>query len=77
MPLRTRLARAVVATLIIVSALVSVGITAPADAPFSIGLRAIFLGIDVDIKIGTAHIRFNWSAIPLTSPTTKSASTLL
>jgi hypothetical protein len=75
--LRNWLARTVAATLIFVSALVSVGLTAPAEAPFVIRVRAIFLGLDVDIKIGTAHVGFNWSAIPLTQATTKRSAALL
>jgi hypothetical protein len=53
-----------VGTLIIFTALVSVGLTAPADGPFSIGLHAVFLGLDLDIKLGSQHVRYTWSAIP-------------
>ena len=92
MPLRTRLARTLVGTLIVFAALVSVGLTAPADGPFTIGVRPVFLrldpasiaesrahalGLDVDIKFGTLHLHFAWSAIPLTPATTKPAGTLL
>ena len=92
MPLRTRLARALAGTLIVVAALVSVGLTAPADGPFTIGVRPAFfrldaealaesrahaLGVDVDIKFGTLHLHFQWSAIPLTPATTKARGTLL
>ena len=87
MPLRTRLARTLVGALIVLAALVSVGLTAPADGPFAIGLRPAFfrldaesrahaLGLDVDIKFGTAHLHFKWSAIPLTPATTNSPGTL-
>ena len=91
MPLRTRFARTLVGTLIVLAALVSVGLTAPADGPFAIDLRPAFfrldaaslaesrahaLGLDVDIKFGTAHLHFKWSAIPLTPATTKSPGTL-
>ena len=92
MPLRTRLARTLVGTLIVFAALVSVGLTAPADGPFTIGVRPVFfrldpasiaesrahaLGLDVDIKFGTLHLHFAWSAIPLTPATTKPTGTLL
>ena len=92
MPLRTRLARTLIGTLIVFVALVSVGLTAPADGPFTIGVRPAFfrldaealaesrahaLGLDVDIKFGTLHLHLEWSAIPLTPVTTKSAGTLL
>jgi hypothetical protein len=62
------------------AALISVGITAPDDAAFTIGIRPVFLrveaaaiaesraralGLDVDIKVWTLHLHFAWSAIPL------------
>jgi len=90
--LRTRLARTFVGTLIALVALVSVGLTAPADGPFTIDLHPAFfridpeavaesrahaLGLDVDIKFGTIHLHFKWSAIPLAPATTKSPGTLL
>jgi hypothetical protein len=90
--LRTRLARTIVGTLIALAAFVSVGLTAPADGPFTIGLHPVFfrldpeavaesrahaLGLDVDIKLGTVHLHFKWSAIPLAPATTKSPETLL
>jgi hypothetical protein len=90
--LRRRLARTIVGTLIALAALVSVGLTAPADGPFTIDLRPAFfrldpeavaesrahaLGLDVDIKLGTVHLHFKWSAIPLVPKTTKSPETLL
>jgi hypothetical protein len=91
-PLRTRLARTLVGTLILVAALVSVGLTAPADGAFTIDIQPVFLrldpasiaesrahalGLNVDIKFGTMHLHFKWSAIPLTPATTKSSGTLL
>jgi hypothetical protein len=90
--LRTRLARTIVGTLIALAAFVSVGLTAPADGPFTIGLHPVFfqldpeavaesrahaLGLDVDIKLGTVHLHFKWSGIPLAPATTKSPETLL
>ena len=92
MPVRTRLARTLFGTLIVFAAFVSVGLTAAADGPFTIGLRPAFfrldaealaesrahaLGLDVDIKLGTLHLHFTWSAIPLTPATTKAPGTLL
>ena len=76
MSLRARIGRTVAGTLILLIALVSVGLTSPADGPFSIGIRAMFLGIDIDIKVGAAHLRYNWSAIPLPAATTKTPDTL-
>jgi len=90
--LRTRLARTIVGTMIVLVAFVSVGLTAPANGPFSIGLHPAFfrldpdavaesrahaLGLDVDIKLGTVHLHFKWTAIPLAPATTKPPETLL
>ena len=70
-PLRTRLARALVATLIVFTALVAVGVTAPAEAPFTIAIRPVFitLGLDIDIKVWSVHLHFAWSALPSASTT--------
>ena len=92
MPLRTRLARTLVATLIACAALVSVGLSAPADGPFTIDVQPVFLpldpaaiaesrahalGLNVDIKFATRHLHFKWSTIPLAPATTKSPGALL
>lgn len=92
MSCRTRVARTLAATLIVFAALVSVGLTAPADAPFTIDVQPMFmrldpaaiaesrahaLGLDLDIRFGRLHLHYQWSAIPLTPTTTKSAGTLL
>lgn len=71
MPFRTRIARALAATLILVIALTAVGITAPADAPFTIAIHPVLvnLGIDIDIKVWTMHVHFAWSALPPASST--------
>jgi hypothetical protein len=92
---RQRIARTLIGTLIVVAACVAVGVTAPADGPFSIGIRPVFLqldadaaigsragllGIDVDITLGTLHLHFGWSAIPLAAlipASTKTATNLL
>jgi len=70
-PFRTRLLRFVAATLIIFIALAGVGLTAPADAPFTIGIRPVLanLGVDVDVKIWTLHLHFSWSALPSSTKT--------
>ena len=77
MPFRTRAARTLAGTLIALAALVSVGLTAPADAPFRIAVRAVFFGLDVDITCGTRHLHLGWSANPLSPATTKLTGTLL
>jgi hypothetical protein len=76
--LRARLAQTLVAALIVFTSLVAVGITAPAEAPFTISIRPVFLtlGVDVDIKVWSAHLHFAWSAIPSAS-STKSSGTLI
>jgi hypothetical protein len=39
--------------------------------------RARALGVDVDVKIGSMHMHFGWSAIPISSLTTNKAAPLL
>jgi len=53
------------ATLLLCTALVSVGLTAPADGPFSISIRPILLrlAIDIDVKFGPRHFHARWSAL--------------
>jgi hypothetical protein len=82
-----------VGTLILVAACVSVGLTAPAGGPFTIAVRPVFLrldealdesraralGLDIDVKLGTIHLHFGWSAIPLArlSPASTNVATSL
>jgi hypothetical protein len=95
MTLRRRLARTFAAALIVVAACISVGLTSPAGGPFTIKVRPVFLrlddaavaesragalGLEVDIKLGAAHLHFGWSAISLAelpAPSTPGCSTLL
>jgi len=72
-PLRKRLARTLIAVVIVFSSLVAVGMTAPAEAPFTISLRPVFatLGFNLDIKVWTVHVHFTWSALPTASASTK------
>ena len=78
--------------LVLFTALVSVGLTAPADGPFSIVITPVFvrldgtaiaesraraLGFDVDIKIGSLRMHLGWSAVPISRLTTNSPSGLL
>jgi len=91
-PLRSRIVRVLVGTVILFTALVSVGMTAPADGPFTIDVHPVFmrldaaaiaasgahaLGLNVDVKFGTMHLHYTWSAIPLTPATTKPGPALL
>jgi hypothetical protein len=85
--IRRRLARTAAGTLIVLAALISVGITAPPDGPFTIDVKPVFLrldptalaesrasalGLDVDIKIGAVHLHFAWSAVPMAALTPSS-----
>ena len=75
MPLRFRFAQALLAIVIGCTALAAVGLTAPADAPFSIVVRPVFvsLGVDVDVKVWSLHLHFAWSALPPAAASTKAA----
>jgi hypothetical protein len=78
--LRRCLARIVLTLLIATTALASVGLTAPADAVFSIAVqpslfrldpvaldqsRAHILGLDIDIRLGSMHLHVGWPGVPL------------
>ena len=78
--LRQRFTHIFAVTLLALAALISVGLTAPADGPFTIGITPVFLrldaaavaesraralGLDLDIKLWTLHLHFAWSAIPM------------
>ena len=64
--LRSWIVRIVMGALVVFTALVSVGLTAPADSPFTIAVRPVVvrLGVDVDVKVGSAHLHLGWSALP-------------
>ena len=72
MPARPPIIRRFVAALVIAIAVVTVGLTASSDSPFTISVHTAFLrlGIDVDITLGSLHLNASWSAIPSsTKPT--------
>jgi hypothetical protein len=84
--------RTVMGVLVLFTALVSVGLTAPADGPFSIVITPVFvrldrtaiaesraraLGFDLDVKIGSMHMHLGWSAVPISSLTTNPQPGLL
>lgn len=86
------LSRVLMGLLVLVTAVGAVGLTAPADGPFSIAFHPVFvrldpaaiaesraraLGFDVDIKIGSMHLHLSWSAVPISSPTTNKQADLL
>jgi hypothetical protein len=72
-----------VVVLVASTAFMAVGLSAPADGPFSIAIqpvlwrvdpaaiaesRASAFGIDIDVKLGPMHMHVSWSALPLSSP---------
>ena len=66
MAVRQPLVKALGAALVFAIALITVGLSAAADGPFTIVVRPVFvrLGIDVNIKLGSLHLHANWSALP-------------
>jgi len=73
--LRHRMLHAAVATAVLVTASVAVGLTSPADSPLSITIHPVFLrletspcgqprprilAVDVEMKIGTLHAHAGW-----------------
>ena len=72
MPARSpAFAKSLAALLTLIVALVTVGLTASADGPFTIAIQPVFLrlGVDLDVKIGSMHVHATWSALP--EPSTK------
>jgi hypothetical protein len=80
-----------VSAAILFTAFLAVGLTAPADGPFSLAIRPVFmridpaslaearariLGLEVDMKLGSMHLHLGWSAIPLVPASTKPTATL-
>jgi hypothetical protein len=63
---RKTVSRLLLATLIVLTAFVSVGLTAPADGLFSISIRPVLirLALDIDVKFGSTHFHTRWSALP-------------
>jgi len=76
---RRWVARILVGLAIAMTALASVGLTAPADGVFAITIhptlvrvdstplleqaRARFLGVDIEIKVGSMQLHFGWALI--------------
>jgi hypothetical protein len=89
--LRKHVTRILLGVAICVTALVSVGLTAPSDSPFSIAIEPVFLrvdaaaieesraralGFDVDVKLGQFHLHVGWSAISLLPGSTNPGANL-
>jgi hypothetical protein len=55
----------IVAAIVLVVAVITVGMTAADDQPFTIAVRPVFLtlGVDVDVKVGALHLHASWSAL--------------
>ena len=66
MAVRKTVSRLLLAALIVLTAFVSVGLTAPADGLFSISIRPVLirLALDIDVKLGSMHFHTRWSALP-------------
>ena len=88
---RKHVTRALIGVAILFTALISVGLTAPADGPFTLAIHPVFLrmdptalpesraralGVDVDVTLGPLHLHAAWSAIPLAQPSTEPGSSL-
>jgi hypothetical protein len=71
----------------LIAALISVGLAAPADGVFSIDVTPVFLhldaaavgeprpsalGLDIEIRIWTLHLHYAWSAVPMAALTPSS-----
>ena len=65
MAFRRQLAQFALAVLMLVTALLSVGLTASSDSIFSIRVQPVLFGVDIDVKVGSAHTHFSWSAFRL------------
>jgi hypothetical protein len=87
----THVTRLLVGLVILSTAAIAVGLTAPADGIFSIAVQPVFmrvdplaiaesrasaLGVDIDVKLGAMHMHLGWSAIPLSPGSTDTASDL-
>jgi hypothetical protein len=63
---RQPLVKGFIAALAMAVAVLTVGLTASAESPFSISVHTAFLrlGVDVDIRLGSFHLHASWSALP-------------
>jgi hypothetical protein len=63
---RRTLMNSLMALAVLITAVITVGLTASTNSPFSISLHPVImrLGIDLDVKIGTLHLHAGWSALP-------------
>jgi hypothetical protein len=63
---RRSVCNVLLAAIVLLASIVTVGLTASTASPFFITLRPAFarLGIDLDVKIGTLHLHAGWSLLP-------------
>ena len=54
------------AAIVLLASIVTVGLTASTASPFFITLRPVIarLGVDLDVKVGTVHLHAGWSLLP-------------
>src|SRR5262249_20091687 len=89
--LRHSIGRLIAGAAILFTALMAVGLTSPADSPFSIAIKPVFMhvdpaaiaerrarifGIDLDVRVGSHHLHVGWSPIPLVPASTKPTATV-
>jgi len=62
---RKTLVNGLLAMAVLLTAVITVGLTASANSPFTISVHPVImrLGIDLDIKVGTMHLHAGWSAL--------------
>jgi len=73
--IRQSLVNTVIAALVIVTAAITVGLTASANSSFTIKVTPVLmrLGVDLDVKLGTMHVHAGWTALPGSPVSTNAA----
>ena len=63
--------------LVLTTAILTVGLTASSESAFSIRFRPVFLrlGLDIDVRIGSAHLHTRWTVLPETPEIDSSTKT--
>jgi hypothetical protein len=63
---RRSVSNVLLAAIVLLASIVTVGLTASTTSPFFITLRPVIarLGVDLDVKIGTLHLHAGWSLLP-------------
>ena len=91
MTLRHLIGRLIGAAVLLFTAMLAVGLTAPSDGLFSVAIKPVFMhidaaaiaesrarifGVDVEVRMGSTHLHVGWSAIPLGQTSTKPTASL-